>query len=195
MGRVLPNMIKFARSTSFLKKNLCGPAVVGKPGRPGSEMSFPKRRRHRSRALRPTFRCRRPTKGEVVMSRAITGLTAAVAFGSAAIAAPTSASANPLIIAPVAAAAVLGGTAVTGAAVGAAATQPYAYPPYAICGAGGRPGGSSCSGSGRGLLFHHNPHSRRLASGPGLRLVGGPASNSVAPEGNLRRTSFSKNGV
>jgi hypothetical protein len=64
------------------------------------------------------------------MTRAITGLTAAVAFGSA-IAAPTSASANPLIIAPVAAAAILGGTAVTGAAVGAAATQPYAYPPYA----------------------------------------------------------------
>ncbi len=63
------------------------------------------------------------------MNKVITGLTAAVALGGAALATPTSASANPLIIAPVAAAAILGGTAVAGAAVGAAVTHPaYAYP-------------------------------------------------------------------
>ena len=62
------------------------------------------------------------------MNKVITGLTAAVVLGGAALTMPTSASANPLIIAPVAAAAILGGTAVTGAAVGAAATHPYTYP-------------------------------------------------------------------
>ena len=63
------------------------------------------------------------------MNRILTGVTAAAALGGVALAMPTSASANPLIIAPVAAAAILGGTAVTGVAVGAAATHPYAYPP------------------------------------------------------------------
>ena len=61
------------------------------------------------------------------MNRAITALTAAVALGSVALAAPTSASADPLIIAPVAAAAILGGTAAAGVAVGAAATHPSGY--------------------------------------------------------------------
>ncbi|MBV9519365.1 MAG: hypothetical protein JO068_14725 [Hyphomicrobiales bacterium] len=65
------------------------------------------------------------------MNKIITGLTAAVALGGAALVAPTSASANPLVIAPVAAAAILGGTAVAGAAVGAAVTHPYPYPAYA----------------------------------------------------------------
>ena len=66
------------------------------------------------------------------MNRILTGVTAAAALGGVALAMPTSASANPLIIAPVAAAAILGGTAVTGVAVGAAATHPYAYPPNTI---------------------------------------------------------------
>jgi hypothetical protein len=81
--------------------------------------------------LVPDIRMSSVNERRRVMNRVITGLTAAVVLGGAALTAPTSASANPLIIAPVAAAAILGGTAVTGVAVGAAATHPYTYPPYA----------------------------------------------------------------
>lgn len=73
-----------------------------------------------------------------------------------------------------------------GVAVVAAAAHPYAL---SGCGPGGA-GGRGSSGAGRGLLFHQHPNPWRLAPGAGLRLVEGLASNSVVPEGNLRRFIF-----
>ncbi len=60
----------------------------------------------------------------------LTTLTAAAAMVGVGMTAPAPASANPVVIAPLAAAAILGGTALGGVAVGAAATHaaPAAVP-------------------------------------------------------------------
>ena len=57
------------------------------------------------------------------MKPILTTLTAAAAMVGVGMTAPTPASANPVIIAPLAAAAILGGTALTGVAVGSAAAH------------------------------------------------------------------------
>jgi hypothetical protein len=60
----------------------------------------------------------------------LTTLTAAAAMVGVTTTAPTPASANPVVIAPLAAAAILGGTGLAGVAVGSAATRaaPAAVP-------------------------------------------------------------------
>jgi hypothetical protein len=73
---------------------------------------------------------RDPTQEETVMRPILTTLTAAAAMVGVTATAPTPASANPVVIAPLAAAAILGGTGLAGVAVGSAAAHsaPAAVP-------------------------------------------------------------------